>query len=87
MRLNLDVVILKSLTGSIIIDKMTCGEKRGIYTFLNAISTKPQNAKKKKNLNSCNILTSDPAEQSNKKCTSLNNRCFRSKISGDNLDC
>ena len=35
----------------------------------------------------CNILTSDSAEQSNKKYTSVNNRCLRSKISGDNLDC
>ena len=35
----------------------------------------------------CNILTSDPAELSNKKCTRVNNRCIRSKISGDNLDC
>ena len=35
----------------------------------------------------CNILTSDPAELSNKTCTRVNNRCIRSKISGDNLDC
>ena len=35
----------------------------------------------------CNILTSDPAELSNKKCTCVNNRCIRSRISGDNLDC
>ena len=35
----------------------------------------------------CNILTSDPAELSNKKCTCVNNRRIRSKISGDNLDC
>ena len=33
----------------------------------------------------CKILISDPAELSNKKCTCLNNRCMRSKISGDNL--
>ena len=32
----------------------------------------------------CNILTSDPVELSNKKCTCVNNRCTRSKISGDN---
>ena len=35
----------------------------------------------------CNILTSNPADLSNKKCTGVNNRCIRSKISGDNLDC
>ena len=35
----------------------------------------------------CNILTSDPAELSSKKCISVNNRCLRSKISGDNRDC
>ena len=35
----------------------------------------------------CNILTSDPAELSNKKCTCVNNRCIRWKISGDNIDC
>ena len=29
----------------------------------------------------CNILTSDPAELSNKKCTCVNKRCIRSKIS------
>ena len=34
-----------------------------------------------------NILTSDPAELSNKKYTCVNNRCIQSKISGDNLDC
>ena len=33
-----------------------------------------------------NILTSDPAELTNKKSTGVNNRCIRSKISGDNLD-
>ena len=37
--------------------------------------------------NNCNILTSDPAELSDEKCTCVNNRCIRSKISGDNLDC
>ena len=31
-------------------------------------------------------MTSDLAELSNKKCNSVNNRCIRSKISGDNLD-
>ena len=31
----------------------------------------------------CNILTSDPAELSEKKCTCVNNRCIRSKILGD----
>ena len=36
---------------------------------------------------SCNILTSDPAEVSNNKCTSVNNRCIRLKISGGNFDC
>ena len=35
----------------------------------------------------CNILTSDPAKLSDEKCTCVNNRCIRSKISGDNLDC
>ena len=35
----------------------------------------------------CCILTSDPAGLSDEKCTSVNNRCIRSKISGDNLDC
>ena len=35
----------------------------------------------------CNILTSDPAKLSNKKCTCVNNRCISSKISGDNLEC
>ena len=35
----------------------------------------------------CNIFTSDPGELSNKKCTCVNNRCIRSKISGYNLDC
>ena len=35
----------------------------------------------------CNILTSDSAELSHKKCTCVNNRCIRSKISGDNLYC
>ena len=35
----------------------------------------------------CNILTSDSAELSNKKCICVNNRCIRSKISGDNLEC
>ena len=35
--------------------------------------------------NICNILTSDPADLSNKKCTCVNNRCIRSKISGDTL--
>ena len=29
----------------------------------------------------CNILTSDPAGLSDEKCTSVNNRCIRSKIS------
>ena len=33
----------------------------------------------------CNIMTSDPAELSNKKCTCVNNRCIRSKISGHTL--
>ena len=33
----------------------------------------------------CNILNSDPAVLSNKKCTSVNNRRIRSKISGDTL--
>ena len=33
-----------------------------------------------------NILTSDLAELSNEKCTCVNNRCIRSKISEDNLD-
>ena len=33
----------------------------------------------------CNILTSDLAELSNMKYTCVNNRCIRSKISGDNL--
>ena len=33
----------------------------------------------------CNILTFDQAELSNKKCTYVNNRCIRSKISGDTL--
>ena len=31
----------------------------------------------------CCILTSDPAKLSNEKCTCVNNRCIRSKISGD----
>ena len=35
----------------------------------------------------CNILTSDRAGLSDEKCTCENNRCIRSKISGDNLDC
>ena len=35
----------------------------------------------------CNILTSDPTELSNKKFFCVNNRCIRSKISRDNLDC
>ena len=35
----------------------------------------------------CNILTPDPAELSSDKCTCVNNRCIRSKISGNNLDC
>ena len=35
----------------------------------------------------CNILTPDPAGLSDEKCTCVNNRCIRSKISGDNLDC
>ena len=35
----------------------------------------------------CNILTSNPTELLNKKSTCANNRCIRSKISGDNLDC
>ena len=35
----------------------------------------------------CNILTSDPAELSDKKCTRVNIRCIRSNISGYNLDC
>ena len=34
-----------------------------------------------------NILTSDPVMLSDQKCTCVNNRCIRSKISGDNLDC
>ena len=34
-----------------------------------------------------NILTSDSAELSDDKCTCVNNRCIRSKISEDNLDC
>ena len=32
-------------------------------------------------------MTSDPARLSDEKCTCVNNRCIRSKISGDNLDC
>ena len=36
------------------------------------------------NTDFCNILTSDPAELSNKKCTGVNNSCIQSKISGDN---
>ena len=32
-------------------------------------------------------MISDPAGLSIKKCTCVNNRCIRSKISGDNLDC
>ena len=32
----------------------------------------------------CNILTSDPSDE---KCTYVNNRCIRLKISGDSLDC
>ena len=35
----------------------------------------------------CNILTSNPAELSNKKCTCVNNRCIWLKLSGDNLNC
>ena len=35
----------------------------------------------------CCILSSDPAKLSNEKCTSVNNRCIRSKRSGDDLDC
>ena len=35
----------------------------------------------------CNILTSDLAELSNKKLTCVSNRCIRSKMSGDNIDC
>ena len=31
----------------------------------------------------CNILTSYPAGQSDEKCTCVNHRCIRSKISGD----
>ena len=31
----------------------------------------------------CNILTSDPAGLSDEKCTCVNNRCIRAKISGD----
>ena len=37
--------------------------------------------------NSRNILASDPTKLSDEKCTCVNNRCIRSKISGDNLDC
>ena len=33
------------------------------------------------------MLTYDPAGLSDEKCTSVKNRCIRSKISGDNLDC
>ena len=39
------------------------------------------------NTYTCNILTSDPAGLSDEKCTCVNNRCIRSKILGDNLDC
>ena len=39
------------------------------------------------NFSICSMLTSDPAELSDEKFTSVNNRCIRSKISGDNLNC
>ena len=32
-------------------------------------------------------MTSDPAGLSDEKCTCVNNRCTRSKISGDDIDC
>ena len=35
----------------------------------------------------CCILTSDPGGLSDEKCTCVNNRCIRSKILGDTLDC
>ena len=34
-----------------------------------------------------NLLTSEPAGLLDEKCTCVNNRCIRSKMSGDNLDC
>ena len=40
-----------------------------------------------KNIDTCCILTSDPAELSDEKCTCVNDKCIRSNISGDNLDC
>ena len=38
-------------------------------------------------IETCCILTSDPAGLSDEKCTCVNNRFIQSKISGDNLDC
>ena len=54
------------------------------------ITTKPTQkcgTNNQRTLSLCNILTSDPAELSDEKCTCVNNTCIRSKLSGDNLDC
>ena len=55
--------------------------KQTIYFRKKIVLTKKKEKKKKK----CCILTSDPARLSDEKCTSVNNKCIRSKISGGTL--
>ena len=58
-----------------------------VFLALSAVPLQKGKSPKNKCPRYCNILTSHPAKLSNKKCTCVNNRSIRSKISGDTLDC